>query len=221
LGRYTNFVNLLDMCALAVPAGFREDGLPFGVTLLARAGQDGLLASVGRVLHARLNRTLGALPVLWTADQPVMGSASKRPPVGHTWLAVVGAHLSGQPLNRELTELGARFVRTGHTAPQYLLYALQTSPEKPGLVRAAADAGDGERIEVEVWELGLAAFGEFVAGIAPPLGIHTIDLDDGSQVQGFTCEQGRVGSARDITAYGGWRAYLKSRQSKPASRLTF
>jgi allophanate hydrolase len=207
LGRYTNFVNLLDLCALAVPAGFRTDGLPFGVTLIARAGHDALLASVGQALHARLNERVGALPEPWQGNLP---SAPARPSAGRTWLAVCGAHLSGQPLNRELTELGARFVRAAHTASCYLLYALDTTPEKPGLVRAV-EPGDGERIELEVWELDVADFGAFVSRIPSPLGIGTIELEDGVQVQGFLCEYARVQGARDITAYGGWRAYLKSR----------
>jgi allophanate hydrolase len=208
LGRYTNFVNLLDLCALAVPAGFRDDGLPFGVTLIGRAGHDALLASIGQALQTNLNQRLGAAAEAWSGMPPLAatGPAAK----GRTRLAVVGAHLTGQPLNRELTELGGRLVRSGHTAACYLLYALDTTPEKPGLVRAA-DPGDGERIELEVWELDTAAFGAFVSRIPAPLGIATIDLDDGTQVQGFSCEHARVQSARDITAYGGWRAYLKSR----------
>jgi allophanate hydrolase len=208
LGRYTNFVNLLDLCALAVPAGLRDDGLPFGITLIARAGHDALLASVGQALHASLNERVGALPEAWTGSVP---SAPPRPAPGRAWLAVVGAHLSGQPLNRELTELGARFVREAHTAACYLLYALDTTPAKPGLVRSA-EPGDGERIELEVWELDVAAFGAFVARIPAPLGIGTVELDDGAQVQGFVCEHAGVQNARDITAYGGWRAYLRSRQ---------
>lgn len=207
LGRYTNFVNLLDLCALAVPAGFREEGLPFGVTLIARAGHDALLASIGQALHARLNQRTGASAEPWTGAVPVR---SARPAPGRTYLAVVGAHLSGQPLNRELTDLGARFVRATHTAACYLLYALDTTPEKPGLVRAA-EPGDGERIELEVWELDLAAFGAFVARIPSPLGIGTIQLEDDTFVQGFVCEHALVHGARDITAYGGWRAYLRSR----------
>jgi allophanate hydrolase len=207
LGRYTNFVNLLDLCALAVPAGFRDDGLPFGVTLIARAGQDALLASIGQALHASLNQRIGALPEPWTGT---LASSPQRPAPGRTWLAVVGAHLSGQPLNRELTDLNARFVRAAHTAGCYLLYALDTTPEKPGLVRAV-DPGDGERIELEVWELDIAAFGGFVARIPSPLGIGTIELEDKTRVQGFVCEHVLVQGARDITAYGGWRAYLRSR----------
>jgi len=207
LGRYTNFVNLLDLCALAVPAGMRDDGLPFGITLVARAGHDSVLASIGQALHATLNDRVGALPDAWSGSAP---GATGRPAPGRTWLAVVGAHLSGQPLNRELTDLGARFVRAGHTGACYLLYALDTTPEKPGLVRSS-EPGDGERVELEVWELDVAAFGAFVARIPAPLGIGTIDLDDGTQVQGFVCEPARIQGARDITAYGGWRAYLRSR----------
>ena len=214
LGRYTNFVNLLDLCALAVPAGIRDDGLPFGITLIARAGHDAVLASIGQALHATLNERVGALPEAWSGNLP---SAPGRPAPGRTWLAVVGAHLSGQPLNRELTDLGARFIRAGHTAACYLLYALDTTPEKPGLVRSP-EPGDGEHIELEVWELDLAAFGAFVARIPAPLAIGTVELDDGTQVQGFVSEPARIQGARDITAYGGWRAYLRSRLAYSGTR---
>jgi allophanate hydrolase len=165
------------------------------------------LASIGQVLHASLNQRIGALPEAWTGTLPV---SPTRPGPGRTWLAVVGAHLSGQPLNRELTDLNARFVRAAHTAARYLLYALDTKPEKPGLVHAV-HPGDGERIEIEVWELDIAAFGAFVARIPSPLGIGTIELEDQTRVQGFVCEHALVQGARDITAYGGWRAYLRSR----------
>ena len=203
LGRYTNFVNLLDLCALAVPAGMRSDGLPFGVTLIARAGRDGLLASIGKALHERLNRTLGATGHVLN---PTPAAWSSKAPYGRARLAVVGAHLSGQPLNRELTELDARFVLATTTAPKYRLYALDTTPPKPGLVRAAPGE-QGHAIELEVWEFEQAAFGAFVSRIPSPLGVGVIELSDGSHVQGFLCESVAISGAREISEFGGWRAY--------------
>jgi allophanate hydrolase len=206
LGRYTNFVNLLELCALAVPAGMRADGLPFGVTLIGRAGQDGLLASLGQQLHARLATSLGATGApLPAASEP--GRRSAR--ADHALLAVVGAHLSGQPLNHELTDLGARFVCSDHTSDAYRLFALPTTPPKPGLVRSAS----GQGIELEVWELTHEAFGRFVSRIPAPLGIGSVELASGERVQGFVCESAAVSGseALDITRFGGWRAYLASR----------
>jgi allophanate hydrolase len=204
LGRYTNFVNLLDLCALAVPAGMRSDGLPFGVTLIAHGGWDALLASVGRALHERLARTLGATGAPLMAAEA--SGAELKPSPGCALLAVCGAHLSGQALNGELTALGARLRLATHTAPAYRLFALPTTPPKPGLVRAGAGES-GYRIEVEVWELAHAAFGEFVARIPGPLGVGAIELESGAQVQGFLCEAVAISGAPEISRFGGWRAY--------------
>jgi allophanate hydrolase len=121
-------------------------------------------------------------------------------------LAVAGAHLSGQPLNHELTSRNARLVKTCRTADNYRLYALHTSPPKPGLVRDAAFKSNG--IEVEVWAVPETLFGSFVAGIPAPLGIGTIVLDDGSSVKGFICEPAGLDGADEITPFGGWRAYV-------------
>jgi allophanate hydrolase len=189
LGYYTNHMNLLDLCGLALPAGFLPSGMPWGVTLSAPAFCDDRLLRLG----ARF------------LDEP----APKRalPAVGPmTHLAVCGAHLSGLPLNGQLTRLGATLVKTARTAPQYRLYALPgTTPPKPGLVRVAEN---GASIVVEIWELTTAAFGHFVTGIPSPLGIGTIMLDDGTAVQGFLCEPVAVTGATDVSSSGGWRAYL-------------
>jgi allophanate hydrolase len=204
LGHYTNFANLLDTAALAVPGGFRSDGLPFGITLFGPAWSDARLAAIGAALDRSTDRILGATghtvppappaPLLDTGEIPV---------------AVVGAHLTGQPLNGQLTATGGRLVRTARTADCYRLYALgDTTPPKPGLVRVAP--GTGGFIEVEVWSLNPAAFGSFVAAIPPPLGIGTLALSDGSSVKGFLCESVALQEARDITAFGGWRAYLSN-----------
>lgn len=203
LGLYTNFVNLMDLSALAIPAGFRTNGLPFGVTLIGRTFDDGRLAAIGDALHRALpDQKLGATATRLDATQPVIPSA----PTDRIAVAVVGAHLSGQPLNTQLQERSARLIRTTRTGPGYRFYALAgTTPAKPGLIFDGEGAGG---IEVEIWEMDKAAFGSFVALIPPPLGIGTLTLADGSLVKGFLCEPHAVRDAADITAYGGWRAWL-------------
>jgi allophanate hydrolase len=200
LGRYTNFCNLLDLSALAIPAGFRGDGLPFGVTLLAPAFHDPLLAAIGAALHANAGVRLGATGHPHPAAVAPLGGSYPFLPV-----AVVGAHLSGQPLNHELVALGARLRRTTRTAPEYRLFALPDG-KRPGLVRRP---GAGVAIEVEVWDVPRAAIGALVAAIAPPLGLGTVALADGDRVTGFLCEAHAVEDARDISEFGGWRAALK------------
>jgi allophanate hydrolase len=184
LGYYTNFVNLLDLAAIAIPAGFRKNGTPFGVSLIGPAMTDaGLCALASRI---------------------VSENESARRTVA---LAVVGAHLTGQPLNHQLIDRRARLLKTCRTASHYRLYALaNTTPPKPGLVREEGFAGPG--IELEVWSMPERAFGGFVAAIPPPLGIGAIVLDDGSTVRGFICEPAGLAGAREITHLGGWRAYL-------------
>ncbi len=202
LGTYTNFVNLLDLCGLALPAAIKANGIPFGITLLAPAGHDALLASIGRVFHADTGLTVGAkgiaLPPL--APVPVRAAGDEIP------IAVVGAHLSGMVLNRELTTLGGRLQETTTTAPDYRLYALSTTPPKPGMLRV--EAGTGTSIALEVWLLSAAAFGQFVAAIPPPLSIGTIRLADGRGVKGFIVEPAAIADARDISSFGGWRAFM-------------
>ncbi|RWD64761.1 MAG: allophanate hydrolase [Mesorhizobium sp.] len=204
LGTYTNFVNLLDMCGIAVPAGARNDGLPMSVTLLAPAGRDGRVASLARDLHAASGLTLGATGWRQSNARPVGAPAED----GTIELVVVGAHLSGMPLNGQLKEAGARFCRSARTAPCYKLYELAgQTPPKPGLVRVG---NDGTAIEIEVWRLCADAFGRFVAAIPPPLGIGTIELDDGTSAKGFLAESAGLSAATDISAYGGWRSFIAS-----------
>jgi allophanate hydrolase len=202
LGTYTNFVNLLDLCGLALPAAMRSDGIPFGITLLAPAGRDALLASIGRVFHADTKLAVGAkgLSQPPLAPLPVAAVRDDIP------IAVVGAHLSGMALNGELKTLGGRLVASGKTAPDYRLYALSTTPPKPGMLRVGA--GKGTAVEIEVWALSPSAFGKFVAAIPPPLSIGTIRLADGGEVKGFIVEAAGIEGARDISAFGGWRAYM-------------
>jgi allophanate hydrolase len=203
LGIYTNFVNLMDLSALAVPAGFRPDGLPFGVTLIARAFEEGKLTALGDRLHRALQgATMGAGGVPLPESSVVAPAQGPEP----YRVAVVGAHLTGQPLNAQLVERRARLVETTRTAAGYSFYALPgTVPPKPGLVFDGKGKGG---IEVEVWEMDAAGFGSFVSLIPAPLGIGTVRLADGSAVKGFLCEAYAVGGAEDITAFGGWRAWL-------------
>ncbi len=190
LGRFTNFVNLLGWCALALPAGFTAEQLPFGVSFIAPANADAALARFG------LRWQGGDAGLLWPASEPTLP------------LAVVGAHLSGMPLNKQLTERGATLRSATSTAPHYRLYALAgTVPPKPGLQKAAEG---GAAIAVEVWDMPLKALGSFLALVPAPLGLGTLELADGSSVHGFICEGHALKNdkATDITAFGGWRAYL-------------
>jgi allophanate hydrolase len=203
LGTYTNFVNLLDLCGLALPASIRPDDTPFGITLLAPAGHDARLASIGRIFHADTGLAMGsrALP------QPPLAALSAATSGDEIAIAVVGAHLSGMALNGELKALGARLLRATATAPDYKLYALKgTTPPKPGMLRVKA--GSGSAIQIEVWGLSAAAFGKFVDSIPPPLSIGTVRVADGSGVKGFLVEPAAIEGARDISAFGGWRAFM-------------
>jgi allophanate hydrolase len=205
LGTYTNFVNLLDLCGLALPAAIRSDDIPFGITLLAPAGNDALLASIGRAFHADTRLKMGAKGLTQPPLAPLRASAGD-----DLAIAVVGAHLSGMALNGELKALGGRLLEAAHTAPDYQLYALATAPPKPGMIRV--EPGKGAAIELEVWALSAAAFGQFVAAIPPPLSIGTIKLSDGRGVKGFLVEAAAIDGARDISALGGWRAYMAEAQ---------
>lgn len=203
-GRYTNFANLLGHAAIAVPAGFRPDGLPGGVMLVAPGFSDESLASWADALHRSIASGMGV-------DRgAVLPEASRIPAaaaVGRLDLVVVGAHLSGLALNHQLAELGATFVRAARTAPDYRLYALPgTVPPKPGLVRAPGFVGPG--LAVEIWSLDAAAFGRFAARIPSPLGIGRVALADGTETSGFLCEAHAVEGATEITRFGGWRGYL-------------
>jgi len=202
LGTYTNFVNLLDLCGLALPAAMRPDGIPFGITLLAPAGNDAQLASIGRVFHADTKLPMGARGL----PQPPLPALPAGLNGDEIAIAVVGAHLSGMALNGELKTLGGRLLEAARTAPDYRLYALSTTPPKPGMLRVAA--GTGASIELEVWALPALAFGKFVAAVPPPLSIGTVRLADGRSVKGFIIEPADVDGARDISAFNGWRAFM-------------
>jgi allophanate hydrolase len=203
LGHYTNFVNFFGLSALALPAGFRPDGMPFGITLVGGAHAERALLAFGarwqRAMPLPLGRTTSQLPP--PADDPVVAE-------DRVAIAVVGAHMSGLPLNGQLVELGGRLEAAGCTAPLYRFYALPDGPpQRPGLLRVAEG---GAAIELEVWSLPTTAVGAFIRKIPAPLGLGTVSLADGTAVTGFLCESHAIAGARDITALGGWRAYLKS-----------
>ena len=217
LGTYTNFVNLLGWCALALPAGITARGLPFGVTFIAPAACDAALARFGsawqRALGLALGATGAALPAISPAAHPLRPAST--PTLA---IAVVGAHLSGMPLNGQLLERGGVFESCAETAPHYRLHALPggTVP-KPGLVRVAAD---GAAIAIEVWALPVAAVGSFLALIDAPLGLGIVALANGRRVHGFLCEAHALEGATDITEHGGWRRYLASRGEAAAKAGT-
>ncbi|NLR70996.1 allophanate hydrolase [Novosphingobium sp. ERN07] len=195
LGAYTNFVNLLDMAAVAVPAGQRANGTGFGITLIGPADSDRALMTAAEAWLAAAQ-----LP-----PPPPLDLEGKMQTVK---LAVVGAHLEGMPLHWQLTSRNATFVGAFETAPTYRLYAIADSvPPKPALVFSE----DGAAIKLEVYEMGVAEFGSFVVDVPPPLAIGTVTLADGSSVKGFVSEPRALAGAEDITHLGGWRAYIASK----------
>jgi len=202
LGTYTNFVNLMDLCGIAVPTAPRTDGRPGSVTLLAEAGRDGWLASVALALERSGNVGATAHP------RPEPAVHAPRPGPDEMAIAVCGAHMAGLPLNGQLTSRGGRFLRATMTAGDYRLYALNGGPpERPGLVR---DASGGGSVPVEVWALPMTEVGSFLAGIPSPLGLGTLTLSDGETVTGFLCETHGLAGARELDAAAGWRGYLAS-----------
>ncbi|CAB3758117.1 allophanate hydrolase [Burkholderia sp. MSh2] len=209
LGKYTNFVNLLDWSAVAVPASLRDDGLPFGITLIGDAWRERALATFAGAWHRTTELPRGATGAPLPAATPGDDAGLPRDPApGTIRVAVVGAHLRGMPLNHELTSRRARFAEATTTSADYRLYALaNTTPPKPGLARGPG----GAPIKVELWDVPSGEFGSFVAGIPSPLGIGTLTLADGRQVKGFICEPHALADAQDITAFGGWANYLASR----------
>ena len=198
LGYYTNFMNLLDLSAIAVPAGFLRNALPFGITFGAPAFSDGALLDLARRWQTAFPLPLGA-----TSDHKEIKLSNPAP--GHAYVAVCGAHMSGLPLNHQLIDRGGRLVAVTHSAPKYRLYALPGNDvRRPGLVRS----NTGFEIELEVWEIPVEAFGSFVTGIPAPLCIGKIDLNSGESVHGFLCEHHATTDSEDISIFGGWRSYL-------------
>jgi len=205
LGYYTNFVNLLDMSAIAIPAGFCANDLPFGVTLIGDAFADFELLAIAHRLLQTQTQTEGATGNTWN-PAPLQHSGD-----GYVAIAVCGAHLSGMALNHQLISRSARLLQAVKSAPRYRLYALAGGPPfRPGMIRVAEG---GVAIEVEVWEVPAAQVGSFLAGIAQPLGLGKIELADGNWVTAFICEGHIIDSATDITQFGGWRAYMASEKA--------
>lgn len=204
LGFYTNFMNLFDLSGVAVPAGFRTDGMPFGVTLVGPRAADLALLDVAGRFHRSSVMTLGALG----SPIPAVGAPPALPRHGDLTIAVCGAHMAGLPLNHQLRERGGYLVQTARTAARYRLFALTEGPlQRPGLVRVS---GGGEAIALELWALPQEHVGSFIAGIPEPLGVGKVELDSGALVTGFVCESYAAEGAADISDYGGWRAYLEA-----------
>lgn len=213
LGYYTNFVNLLGLSALALPAGFTPSGLPCGMSLVASGFSEPALLALGCRLHHHTGAVLGAtgnpLPSLSVPEDGHTEYAQDHDMVTWIELAVFGLHLAGEPLNHQLTDLGARLVRLAKTASTYRMYLLQNGMEKPGVV--VAHNGDGASLDLEIWQLPADAVGRFFMHIPPPLGLGTITLEDGELVKGFICEGYVAATSLDLTPYGGWRGYQSRR----------
>lgn len=212
LGYYTNFMNLLDYAAIALPAGFLDTGLPFGITLFGPAFSDRLLLSAGAQLQQIADLTLGAmgqaLPVL---NKSTVSRVAADGILGEIDIAVCGAHLSGFPLNKQLIDRGGYLVKACKTSSNYRLYALAGGPPyRPGLIREMPLSGQGVAIEVELWRLPAHTLGSFLAGITQPLGLGKVELEDNSWVSSFICEGYAISDALDISHFGGWSAYIKS-----------
>jgi allophanate hydrolase len=217
MGAYTNFVNLADLSALALPNVIADDGLPRGVTFISMAWHDEALANFGHQWQAALNIPIGTSQHHYQADTSQIETAQSDKSQSHVpltttldsensvELAVVGAHLSGMPLNYQLTDRAGVLSEQTQTAATYQLFALAgATPAKPGLMRHS----DGRAIEVEVWRIPTARFGEIVNEVPAPLGIGNVELADGRWVKSFICEPYGFESGTDVTAFGGWRAYI-------------
>ncbi len=200
LGYYTNFMNLLDCAAVALPTALRQTGVGFGVTLFANAFEDKKLLSIAAHWQNLFKLAPGESGVL-----TVQGDSNTLLPTDTVDVVVCGAHLAGFPLNWQLTERGAHLKSKTQTSARYALYALPGGPvPRPALVR---DADCATAIEVEVWTLPIVEFGSFVANIPAPLGIGKVELADGTWCAGFICEGEAVKEADNISHLGGWRAY--------------
>lgn len=205
LGYYTNYMNLLDLCGIAVPAGFLDNGLPFGVMFVAPAFRDRAILPLADAMHRAAQTGLGAARASLFDTAPDVGA------LGDDMMLLVasGAHMSGLPLNHQLTERGAKLVSTTRSAPNYRFYAPEAfEPPRPGMIRT--EAGD-VAIDVEVWAIPQEHFGSFMAGIPGPLGIGTFELEDGSLVKGFICEGYAAEGALDISELRSWRGYLAAK----------
>ncbi|KAG9234945.1 urea carboxylase [Amylocarpus encephaloides] len=218
LGTYTNFVNFMDWSALSIPAGFRSDGLPFGVTLISTRWQEEKLLQLGTQWLCTAERRLGA-----TQSSSREREHPRRCEVQRSPLVVVGAHLSGLPLNFQLTEAGATLRCVAKTSPSYRLYDLlvgNNNIKKPGLKRVFENQEKGQSIEIEIWNISNKGLGDVLASVPPPLAIGSVEIADGTWMKGFVCEAWGLQNALDISSFGGWRSYIKSLSTTRESVLT-
>ncbi|CAF0739906.1 unnamed protein product [Didymodactylos carnosus] len=197
MGRYTNHCNLLDLCAIAIPSDDAATEVPFGITLFSKYDNEHIVLSLAD-LFLKCKSTMTKIPIKEQQETPTT-----------TLVVVCGLHMRGLPLEKQMLEYKAKFIREDETAPYYKLYKLATTPAKPGLVRTIEDNNEGSSIKVEVWEMPLSSFGAFTAQIPSPLGIGKIILKDGSQAPGFVCESYAIHNAVDITPLRSWRTFLK------------
>jgi allophanate hydrolase len=214
LGTYTNFGNLVGLCALAVPAGFTAAGLPVGITLLAPPGNERRLCEMGMAWQRELDLPLGATGNRLPAASARPAKRRSSPAEGWVRVSVAGAHMQGEPFHPAFCNMGARFVRACRTAAKYRFYAfLDLNPPRPGLLRTDEAGGN---IAVEIYDLPMEGFGRLVASVAPPLAIGTVELEDGESVKGFLCESSAARRAKDITEFGGWIAFRSQSRSDAA-----
>ena len=212
LGYYTNFMNLLDLAGVAVPAGFRRDALPFGVSLVGPTSSERALLGVADRLHRACVAHLGGTHQPLLPQDPL--PAPLAPRRGYASIAVCGAHMDGLPLNPQLLERGAYFLRAARTAAKYRLFALGSGPpQRPGLIRVLRE---GTAIELEIWAIPQGQLGSFMAGVPAPLGVGKVELHDGTTCMGFICEGYAAQTGVDISGYGGWRGYLARGWTPPA-----
>ena len=196
-------MNLLDLCGVSVPAGFGSDGMPFGVTLFGPASHDRLLLPLANKVHYHSKAGMG----MKRTKLPKSKFNADYDNADKILIAVCGAHMSGLPLNNELTDRGAEFIRKCRSAKKYQFYALENFvPPRPGMVRSVDQKVNN--IGLEVWALPKTSFGDFISKIPEPLSIGTIELEDGTSVKGFLCESYVIAHAKDITKIGDWRVYL-------------
>ena len=193
LGYYTNFMNLLDLCAVATPAADGAAGLPFGITWIGPRDTDRALIDLTAAFASRGDKSNSA---------PVSSGA----PPDRLSLLLFGAHMRGLALNVQVLGLGATFIGEVQTAPAYkMVYLPEPAPHRPGVLRVAEG---GRSIAAEEWSFPKSALGEFLDGIRQPLGLGEIELGDGRHVHGFLCEFATADTAEDISRFGGWRKFL-------------
>lgn len=200
LGYYTNYMNLLDCACVAVPAGYLENGLPWGISLVSTAMKDRKLLAYANRWQQALNLKPGKLA--FDLPRTPVGDVSYEESIS---VIVCGAHLQGLPLNWQLSERGAKLQQHGTTSASYRMYVIDGEIQRPGLVR---DDNNGAAIEIEIWQMPATEFGSFVAGIPAPLGIGKVETSDGRWLPGFICEPYALDGAREITQLGGWKAYM-------------